>query len=215
MMLNVARIRPATRVNGPGIRAAVWVQGCTIGCPGCFNAHTHPHELRQAWDPARLAERLSQEDVEGVSILGGEPFQQAAACAGLAERSRELGLGVVTYSGYVGKVLMASRLPEVQRLLAATDLLIAGPFVQSKANDGSGWHGSSNQAFLFLSDRYRGERMREWDVDPVVEARVDGRVVDWNGIPVVRIDDATEAVLSVWQTSSGARGDKPVRVRLR
>ena len=182
-LLNVAAVRPRTRVNGPGWRAAVWVQGCTIRCPGCFNPDPHPHVARQLWDPERLADALLREDVEGVSILGGEPFEQAAACARLAHRVQQAGKSVVTYSGYTASALRAMALPEVHDLLAATDLLIAGPYVAAARNDGRGWHGSTNQEFVFLTTRYNLDVLRAVDSVPVVEIRIDGARMDWTGIP--------------------------------
>jgi len=182
-LLNVAAVRPRTCVNGPGWRAAVWVQGCTIRCPGCFNPDTHPHVARQLWDPERLADVLLREDVEGVSILGGEPFEQAAACAALAHRVQLAGKSVVTYSGYTASALHAMALPAVRDLLAATDLLIAGPYVAAARNDGRGWHGSTNQEFVCLTTRYNLDILRAVDSVPVVEIRIDGARIDWTGIP--------------------------------
>lgn len=181
--LNVAAVRRRTRVNGPGWRAAVWVQGCTIGCPGCFNPDTHPHQPRQLWDPDRLAEHMVEGELEGISILGGEPFEQAAACARLARRARDLGASVVTYSGYMAASLRTSTLPEVHALLAATDLLIAGPYVARHGNNGRGWHGSTNQELVFLTSRYNEGIRAQFDVLEVVELRTDGTAVDWTGIP--------------------------------
>lgn len=181
--LNVAAVRLRTRVNGPGLRAAVWVQGCTIRCPGCFNPDTHPHVARELWDPDILADRMLNGPVEGISILGGEPFEQAAACTILARRARAAGKSVVTYSGYTAAFLRGSPLPEVRDLLAASDLLIAGPYVAGRNNDGRGWHGSTNQEFVFLTDRYGSEVLDQLDGIPVVEARTDGRELDVTGIP--------------------------------
>jgi anaerobic ribonucleoside-triphosphate reductase activating protein len=183
LLLNVAAVRAQTRTNGPGLRAAVWVQGCTIRCPGCFNPGTHAHVARRMWDPEALADSLMQVDVEGITILGGEPFEQAAACARLALRTRDLGGSVVTYSGYTAAYLQRSRVPGVEALLAATDLLIAGPYVAAKRNDGRGWHGSFNQEFVFVTGRYDERVYDQFDGVPVVEAWVDGRVAGWSGIP--------------------------------
>jgi anaerobic ribonucleoside-triphosphate reductase activating protein len=183
MLLNVARILRRSRVNGPGWRAAVWVQGCTLRCAGCFNPETHAHERRYLLDPSELADALAREDIEGLSVLGGEPFEQAAACACLAARARTHGLSVVTYSGYTWDFLRRSQLPEVKALLAATDLLIAGPFVQRLANDGRGWHGSTNQEFVFLTDRYGADIHAQAREVPVVEASSDGGTLHWTGIP--------------------------------
>ncbi|RKH14118.1 radical SAM protein [Corallococcus sp. CA053C] len=183
MLLNVTRLMRRSRVNGPGWRAAVWVQGCTLRCAGCFNPDTHAHERRHLVEPLALADSLDVEAVEGLSILGGEPFEQAEACSRLAGRARERGLSVVTYSGYTWAFLRRSSLPAVQALLASTDLLIAGPFVQRLANDGRGWHGSTNQEFVFLTDRYGQDIFQQAQEVPVVEASLDGGVLRWTGIP--------------------------------
>ncbi len=119
----------------------------------------------------------------GLSTLGGEPFEQAAACARLAEQARARGLSVVTYSGYTWTFLRRSPLPEVQALLAATDLLVAGPFVQRLANDSQGWHGSTHQELIFLTERYGPDIFRQCQEVPVVEASLDGGVLRWTGIP--------------------------------
>ena len=82
LFLNVADIQLRSRVNGPGLRSVIWVQGCTRGCPGCFNPHTHPHDPRHLLDPEALAQRLMRvPDTDGITLSGGEPFEQAAACA--------------------------------------------------------------------------------------------------------------------------------------
>jgi anaerobic ribonucleoside-triphosphate reductase activating protein len=183
MLLNVTRLVRRSRANGPGWRAALWVQGCTLRCPGCFNPETHAHERRHLVVPEELADSLAAEEIEGVSILGGEPFEQAAACARLARQARTHGLSVVTYSGYSWAFLRRSSLPEVQALLAATDLLIAGPFIQRLVNDGQGWHGSTNQEFVFLTGRYGPDIAQQAQEVPVVEASLDGRLLRWTGIP--------------------------------
>ena len=133
--------------------------------------------------PELLAERLARPGIEGISVLGGEPFQQAAASARLATRARELGASVVTYSGYTWKYLRESGLTEVRRLLDSTDLLIAGPYVAAQATNGHGWRGSANQEFVFLSGRYQAEDLDGAVKLPVVEVRSDGRLMDWTGIP--------------------------------
>jgi anaerobic ribonucleoside-triphosphate reductase activating protein len=126
---------------------------------------------------------MMEEGVEGITILGGEPFEQAAACVRLARHVRSIGGSVVTYSGYTWAYLRRCQLPEVQDLVAATDLLIAGPFVSGKLTDGRGWHGSTNQEFVFLTDRYDDSIRSQFAEAPTVEVWTDGRIADWTGIP--------------------------------
>lgn len=92
-------------VNGPGRRAVVWLQGCTLGCRGCWNPLTHsfdrpdnetPHTLAK-WI---LAQTRIEHDIEGVTFSGGEPMQQAAelhdAIAEVKERAPRLSIGMFT-----------------------------------------------------------------------------------------------------------------------
>ena len=105
--LRVHRLLDATDAEGPGRRACVWVQGCSIRCHGCFNPHTWNTRGGTVRHVAELAEAIGAvPDIEGLTLLGGEPFDQPAACAELAERAQGLGLSVMTFTGYV-----AARVP--------------------------------------------------------------------------------------------------------
>jgi len=142
-----------SEVNGPGIRAVVWVQGCPHRCEGCFNPqflHFSPaqqipvHELVQGI--------LSLPDIDGVTFSGGEPFSQAGPLAELGARIQKAGLNVVTYSGYHYNQLATGAGPGWKDLLAATDLLIAGPYIHSLACTDS-LKGSSNQQIIPISGK--------------------------------------------------------------
>lgn len=153
--INLAGFAPRSYVNGPGARAVLWVQGCPIGCPGCFNPHTHSFELRRLVTVEALGERiLKLEGIEGVTYSGGEPFAQAEALAELSERLREQGLSIMSYSGYTIEKIRQSDDPEKLRLLSLLDILIDGPFVLAKKKHLL-WRGSANQRVHFLTDRYR------------------------------------------------------------
>lgn len=181
--LNVAAIRTGSRVNGPGLRAAVWVQGCTVGCPGCFNPHTHPHQRRRLVDPQALGHALCTREVDGLTLSGGEPFEQARACALLAETVRAGGRSVLVFSGYPLAVLSRSPEPAVRRLLDAIDLLIAGPYVARLAQAPQHWLASRNQRPHALSPRGQDLLDRYEPTAPVVEASLDGTQLSWSGFP--------------------------------
>ncbi|HOY68491.1 MAG TPA: 4Fe-4S single cluster domain-containing protein [Candidatus Ozemobacteraceae bacterium] len=145
-----------TAVEGPGERACLWVQGCPIRCPGCFNPETWPFEAGEEAAVDDLYERVLREDsIEGMTFLGGEPFAQAAPLAELAWRLRERGLSIVTFTGYTLEALRAASNSAWNRLIDATDLLIDGPYIQAQADQSRPWIGSANQRYLFLTDRYR------------------------------------------------------------
>jgi len=93
--------------------------------------------------------------VEGITLTGGEPFEQARSLAQLAEACRARGLSVATYSGFGARTLLGSHRSDWRALLAATDLLLAGPFRADLPETKRPWVGSRNQVLLPLTDRYR------------------------------------------------------------
>lgn len=143
----------ASRANGPGLRAVLWFQGCTTGCPGCFNPDTHEPSAGYQADTVDIASTLigAQAEIEGVSISGGEPFQQPEALLDLVERAQAAGLSVLVFSGYPIDVIKAQ--PLGPALLSRIDVLIAGPYVTGK-HVGRKLLGSSNQRVHLLSTRY-------------------------------------------------------------
>lgn len=142
-----------TRAEGPGTRACVWVQGCSIHCRGCFNKHMWEPSGARGVPAADLADRIVAADgIEGVTFLGGEPFEQAAALAAVARRIQAAGLSVMAFSGYQLEDLVEDA--SCRELLAATDLLVDGPYDLRHPDTTRPWVGSTNQRFWFLTDRY-------------------------------------------------------------
>ncbi|MCB9851897.1 MAG: radical SAM protein [Phycisphaerales bacterium] len=181
-MLNIADLHLRSRVNGPGVRTVVWVQGCTIGCPGCFNPHTHMHEVRRLVDPRELGDWIAgDEHCDGLTISGGEPFEQGEACALLASTVGDAGKSVMVFSGYRFDVLKNSPSPDVKQFLEAIDLLVAGPYVAGMPGDPATWRGSGNQTVHHLTDRLRGPKSES--LKPVVELRLDGEHLRASGFP--------------------------------
>lgn len=155
MLIRVHRMLPQTQVAGPGLRFCLWVQGCSRHCPGCMARQTWPAEAGMPMDTADiLALVANAAGIEGITFLGGEPVEQAAAVAELARAVRAMGLSVVVFTGYTRGQLRQKRDPGVDHLLAQTDLLIDGPFVQEQFDISRPWVGSSNQQYHFLTDRY-------------------------------------------------------------
>jgi anaerobic ribonucleoside-triphosphate reductase activating protein len=89
--------------------------------------------------------------IEGVTLTGGEPFEQAEAFADFAWIVRAAGLSVMAFTGYDLDELES---PAQRRLLAACDIVVAGRYVEAQRAVGEGWRGSMNQSVHFLSDRY-------------------------------------------------------------
>lgn len=151
MDISIAGFLERSAVNGPGIRSVLWVQGCPIRCPGCFNRSLWPFSRRHVIDHAILSERiLALEGIDGVTFSGGEPFSQAAALACLGTELKSCGLHILTFTGYTYPALLSRSLPSWAALLEVTDMLVAGPYVpQLHAECGPA--ASSNQEVIDLS----------------------------------------------------------------
>ncbi|MFI7075746.1 4Fe-4S single cluster domain-containing protein [Micromonospora sp. NPDC049903] len=153
----LARFLATTRAEGPGLRTAVWVQGCAVRCVGCFNPHLWSFRGGDEVAPADLVRRVLDAPTEGLTLLGGEPFDQAAPLAEVAAGVRAAGRSVMTFSGYTYARLRAAvdaGRDDVAALLAATDLLVAGPFEADRIDRERPWVGSTNQEFVLLDDRF-------------------------------------------------------------
>jgi len=138
-------------VDGPGLRFVVFVQGCSIRCKDCHNKNT--------WDidggadvsvDYVINDMLSNPLTDGLTISGGEPFEQAADCIGLAAAARQNGLSVWIFSGKTFEELLedASEKSEVKKLLTLTDVLIDGRYVASERTLALKWRGSKNQRVI-------------------------------------------------------------------
>jgi anaerobic ribonucleoside-triphosphate reductase activating protein len=185
MVRVAARVRD-TEAEGPGRRYALWVQGCPLRCPGCCNPEMLPARARDDSDALVAAEELAAEalatpGIEGVSLLGGEPFAQAEALADFAERVRPT-LSVMIFSGYTLAELHARADAGTRRLLAACDVLVDGPFRREEAETRRRFIGSRNQVLHLLTERYRQDDAR-WTMRNTVEVRLLRGVLTINGWP--------------------------------
>lgn len=180
--VNVAAVVPRTEAEGPGVRYALWVQGCTLRCPGCCNPEMFDAAGGEARDPLDLAAEAVAAGVEGVSLLGGEPTEQARPLAELAAAVRGAGLSVMLYSGFTLEELRARPDPAVAALLARVDLLVDGRFDALQLSTSRRWVGSANQRLHFLTDFYRPEDPR-FAGPNTLEIRLSGGALTVNGWP--------------------------------
>ncbi len=188
-LLNVASRVLATEAEGPGLRYALWVQGCPLRCEGCCNPHMLEDRPVEALSVDALAtEILAVPGLEGVTFIGGEPFWQAGALAQLAQRVRAAGLSVMVFTGYTLSRLKKLAKPDHLALLEHTDLLIDGPYLQALHQDDRRWIGSSNQRVHALSPRYEA-LAQAWEGagKNTVELRLSGGELVINGFPMESI----------------------------
>lgn len=181
--IQVAMIVPRTEAEGPGLRYAVWVQGCPLRCVGCCNPEMLAFKPADHRDVAGLIAEACSAGVEGVSLLGGEPFAQAEGLAALAEGVRAMGLSVMVFSGYTLAELLQQG-PAAARLLAATDLLVDGRYDAARRTTTRRYIGSDNQVLHFLTPRYTPEDPR-LHAPNTLELRLRGGEITLNGWPVL------------------------------
>ena len=174
--LNMASRLACTEAEGPGRRAALWVQGCNKRCRGCCNPAYLQLAERQLVSASSILDWLENahraHNLEGVTFLGGEPMLQAQGLAVVAEGAQSLGLSVMVFSGYTKNELDVLQLPGSIQLLQYTDVLVDGPYDANLPEHSRRWAGSTNQQFHYLTARYDDRIEIDGEVERVLEIRL-------------------------------------------
>lgn len=153
MKMKIAGIQKNSIVDGPGVRLSLYVQGCSHCCTGCHNPETHdPGDGFEMSIKEILAIIDDSSCIDGVTLSGGEPFEQASSSAVLAAEIKKRGLDLVLYSGYTFEQLFAKSLsdPDICILLGSGSLLVDGPYIQSEQDYNLAYRGSRNQRLVDL-----------------------------------------------------------------
>ncbi len=151
MIFRVNGIMNDSIVDGPGLRLAVFVQGCSHGCLGCHNPETHEKAGGKVMDTGDVSEMLRKNPLlDGLTLSGGEPFEQAEACLLMARDAKAMGLNVWIYSGFTYEALKRQEDTAVQGLLNTCDVLVDGPFVLTQRSLDLDFRGSRNQRLIDL-----------------------------------------------------------------
>lgn len=193
--LNLAALHPGTRVLGPGLRVALWVQGCVFNCPGCIAPDWIPRKAANLIPVEQLVNIILQiPKFQGLTISGGEPMLQAEALYSLVTGIRKIRpIDVICFTGFKYEVLLnkASH-TGIRKFLTQIDLLIDGPYIQEK-NDSKGLRGSSNQRFIFLSERLKGTDFENYPRG--IELQIEKDHLFMVGIPPRAFADSYQTVL--------------------
>lgn len=138
-------------VNGDGLRAVIWTQGCPNHCPGCQNPETWDYKSGLLVSIDEILERLAKfRGQAGLTFCGGEPFVQPEACREIADRARkDFGWNIWSFSGFTHEQIKAAG-GAAWEFLKSLDALIDGPFVLKKKDLSLKYRGSSNQRLLHL-----------------------------------------------------------------
>jgi anaerobic ribonucleoside-triphosphate reductase activating protein len=151
MEIRIAGTVRESVVDGPGLRFVIFAQGCTHHCKDCHNPDT--------WDPLSglpvsagdLLDQVKKEKlIKGVTFSGGEPFLQAAPLAWLGREIKNLGLDIITFTGYTWDRLQALSLQDqaVKDLMLVSDYIVDGPFILVEKDFDLPFRGSSNQRII-------------------------------------------------------------------
>lgn len=147
--VRIAGVVKESIVDGPGIRFVVFAQGCKHHCPGCHNPETHDFDSGNLVDIDAIINEMKKNPLlDGITLSGGEPFEQPEAFSELANRSRALGYHVMTYTGYTYETLLEKKDEKRIRLLENIDILVDGKFELEKKSMMLKFRGSKNQRII-------------------------------------------------------------------
>lgn len=154
--MNYAEIKNCDIANGPGVRVSLFVSGCTHRCKGCFNEIAWDFHYGKPFTQETIdyiLKLLKPAHIRGLTLLGGEPFEpqnQEAVVRLLRQVKRELPeKSIWAFSGYLfDKDILSGRLGDTSEYVSYLDVLVDGPFVESKKNLSLRFRGSENQRLI-------------------------------------------------------------------
>ena len=192
MKISINKAHFPVTVLGPGKRLGIWLQGCSIGCKGCVSQDTWERDPGREMTVAHLlswCRKTTAGNFDGVTISGGEPFDQPAALAELLDglskwrAHSKLDFDILSYSGYP----LATLKRKHAMILNKLDALIPEPYIDAKPLTHI-WRGSSNQTLELLSERGHA-RFKQYqhtladNTNKRIQTMVDGERVWYVGIP--------------------------------
>ncbi len=151
--MNISHLEEYSFIYGPGCRYIIWVQGCSIKCKGCWNKEMWSFKQKNDITIDQLLDKILKEKefVEGITILGGEPFDQYSELLQLLILLQKEDLSVIVYTGYEKEELIAQQYTAAFKHI---DILISGRYDENFRTLQAGLIGSSNQKINFLSNKY-------------------------------------------------------------
>ncbi len=191
--LRISRIHFPVQVLGPGERIGVWVQGCDLACHGCMARDTWAADGGVELDVSQVIERMlsnvGDTEVDGITISGGEPFDQPDGLRALLEqlpsrlrRRQRREVDVLVYSGHSWGHLQDRH----RDILELADAVIPEPF-DSAQMPGGRWRGSANQPLMVLSElgreRFGAPSAADDPSAPTMQVAVDEDGVWMIGVP--------------------------------
>lgn len=148
--MKFAQIRKYDVANGPGIRTTIFVTGCTHKCPNCFNEEYQDFNFGNPWtrkETDEVIEDLKLDEVKGLTVLGGEPFQnEVDLLQVIRDIKKEVQKEIWIFSGYTYEEILKDQ--DKKKLLEECDVLVDGRFVEAIKDLSLRFRGSSNQRII-------------------------------------------------------------------
>ena len=156
MKIRIAALVNDSIVDGPGLRYAVYTQGCLHHCKGCHNPQTHDPKGGRETDTGIIWREIEENPLlSGITFSGGDPLLQPLPLAELAEKAHEKGLSVWCYTGWTWESLMRKSDPDMMTLLKNVDVLVDGPFLLDQRTLDLPFRGSKNQRLIDVAESLR------------------------------------------------------------
>lgn len=161
---NIYNYISCTISEGPGKRFAIWFQGCLQRCKGCCNQRLLSMDIKNYVYIEEILKEIKkskeENDIEGITFLGGEPILQIHALIDIAKFCKKENLTTILFSGYT-KAIIEKIFPKESKILFENlDILIDGPFKIELIDNERKWIGSKNQKIYFFSNRYNLETFK-------------------------------------------------------
>jgi len=150
-LIRIAGVVKESIVDGPGIRYVVFAQGCKHNCKGCQNPHTHSFEGGSIVEVDSIISEMKRNPLlDGITLSGGEPFEQAEGFAQLAKKARGNGYNVITYTGYTYEDILRCKHQRSgwDELIENSDIIVDGRYEENKRNLMLSFRGSENQRII-------------------------------------------------------------------
>ena len=166
--MNYTKLLKADIANGPGFRLTLWVTGCQRKCPGCFNEEAQDPAFGQAFDEStkeKIFKELANPTCDGLSLMGGEPMSKCSdnrktiisLCKECKEKFPEK--TIYMWSGYTYEELYADS--TTKGILETIDVLVDGPFIESKKDLACPLRGSTNQRVILVPESLKANKIVE------------------------------------------------------
>lgn len=159
--MNYAQIRKYDIANGPGIRTSFFVTGCSLNCKNCFNKEYQDNNFGKKWTSDTTKELISylkDPNVSGLTILGGEPFENLDGLVDIVKIvKKEIDKSIWVYSGYTFEILI--RIEKARELLKLIDVLVDGPFIEEKKDLTLAFRGSKNQRIIDVKNSLKENKI--------------------------------------------------------